>query len=331
MVRYAPAVLRARNGSPTPHLRREPRLFQINRRLASEIVLTALFRQMFFMRAPTHFRRLASFGIKAVYGPCVHELVHLLRLLRRLRVAFRDVNDFNLKFLCERRPLLTRLRFRNFFSGIFCDSQKCLFDEMRYQPRVCAVRDNCRRPRARDGQIAQNERLFAERVVGALRHGKRRVGVITGPRLNDRVQIQDSLFLAELDEVGGRNSDRDVAEEISLSNVRQDYFFVIVRRERLKNESHAEFFGDRASALVGGNDGNFLRRHREMPEEERKDALSDASKTDNQNFSVKFLLRHFIFLSLNLFSCRYYWYTAYTCDVNSIAVEFPICNSQFAK
>ena len=149
-MRDNPAVLRARYRRPTAHLRCEPRLFQINSRLASEIVLPAFFRHVLFMRAPSHFRRLASFGIKTVHGPRVDELIHLLRFLGRLRIALGDVDDFNLKFLRERRPFLARFWLHDFLAGIFCDSQKRLLNEVGNEAGICAVRDNCRRAWPRD-------------------------------------------------------------------------------------------------------------------------------------------------------------------------------------
>ena len=170
-------------------------------------------------------------------------------------------------------------------AGIGGDVEQRLLDEVRHEARIGAVRDD-RRGRARVVG-AQRQRLFAQRVVGALGVRNGGVGVAARPRLDAGVEVHRALGPAELDQRDRRHIDRHVEHEVTTADVLIELAAEIVARQRQHHEFHAIGFGDFPAAIVTGDDRDALFRDADMAQNQRQRALADAAETDEDDAAWK--------------------------------------------
>ena len=139
VVRDQEAVLRLRRRRPRAHARIGAGLQQIDRRTAAGLVLAAVRRHPFFVRAPAELGRLQAFRDEAFDRPGVDEDVHRLWLLGALGVALGDVDALDAGLLGQPRPFLARLRLLELEAEIGGDVQQRLLDEPRHHAGIGAT------------------------------------------------------------------------------------------------------------------------------------------------------------------------------------------------
>ena len=182
---------------PRAHARAGTRTVEVDGRLAAFALTTSISRKMALVAAPSEFRRLAALAHEALDRPGVDEFPRLLARMRHLRVAFRDMNHFDTEFLGKRGPGSAGIRHFSAATKAFADIEQRMLHEMRYQPRIGAVREYGRG--AVPGRIfpVQRQRRLAQRVIGTLLRRCTSVGVAPRPRLDTGINIHRALLLAE--------------------------------------------------------------------------------------------------------------------------------------
>ena len=84
-----------------------------------------------------------------------------------------------------------------------------LFDPVRDQPRIGAMRGDHRRPAVGIFR-AQCLHIFAQAVVRAMRRGHRRIGIPAEPGLDAGIEIYRAFLVAKLDQCNARNIHRKI-------------------------------------------------------------------------------------------------------------------------
>ena len=253
------------------------------------------------MASPPEFGGLRAFAGEAFHGPGVHELAHALGHVRRLRVALGDMDDLHTEIHRELRPCLPGLRRRHHVSGIARHVEERLLHEARHPARIGAMGGHD--GRAGGVIAAQFERRFTHRVVGTQgwRHGG--VGISAGPRLDTAVQVHYAAFKAELHQRDRRHVHGEVEQEISLVEPRHQDLPVVLRRQGRDLEGDAVAGSFFAPALVGGHDADLRSIDIDMPQNEGKHPLSNASEADENQFpGIPYMLvfLHFSFRNLHV-------------------------------
>ena len=115
---------------PGAHARTRPRAVQIDGAAGPGLVAPAIRREVLLVRAPAEFGGLRALADEAVDGPCVDELVHLLRDIRHLGVAFGDVHDLDAEGLRQCRPLVARPGVAGIDAGVRGDVEQRPFHQV---------------------------------------------------------------------------------------------------------------------------------------------------------------------------------------------------------
>src|SRR5579872_3134913 len=104
-------MLGLRRRRPRAHPRAGAGTGQVDRRIATELMVVAAARHRFFMRAPAQLGRLQALRNETLDRPGIDELAAWLWRIGPLRVAFRDVNAFDADALHQAAPFLPCPRF----------------------------------------------------------------------------------------------------------------------------------------------------------------------------------------------------------------------------
>ena len=184
--------------------------------------------QLFLVRAPAHFGGGRAFFAEAFDAPGVDELVHLLRLVRDLRVALAAMNHLHAELPGEMVEALRlgvvsdrlRLRLAEFLvrEGLLRNVEQCMLGEMADQPRVGAMFDHRRRPGlAPAGDHAPQIHVPpVERSLGRVLVVGSRVRI---PELDRRVHIQDAPVVAPLHDFATIDVPCQVDQEVAVGDV----------------------------------------------------------------------------------------------------------------
>jgi hypothetical protein len=114
------------------------------------------------------------------------------------------------------------------------------------------------------------------------------------PRLDAGIQVQHAALQAVLDQHRARDVHRQVEEEITLPQQWIEYLPVVVVLERVDDELDAVVRGFLPAAVVAGEDGNALRRHLDVPQDEGECALTDGTETDENQPPVELDMLFFL-------------------------------------
>src|SRR5690348_6827559 len=118
-----------------------------------------------------------------------------------------------------------------------------------------------------------------------------------GPRLDASVQVHDAALAAVLDQGEAGNVERGVEEKIAGCKLAVQNLDVVVRGQRLDAKRDAVLFSNLASPLFGGDDGDLLLGHVDVPQNQRQSALSDGAEAHDQDSALEgkvfLVIRHF--------------------------------------
>ena len=160
-------------------------------------------------------------------------------------------------------------------------------DEPRDHARVRAAARH--RRRSRTERALEVEHRLAQRVVRALGHRQRRVGVEAPPGLGDGVDIKRADLAAEPHHRRRRHLDRQVDEERAAATggqQRLQEFDVVVPGDVFPDEADRALV-EQATVLVLRVDHDHARTvEREVPLDERQHAPADGSEADHDERSV---------------------------------------------
>ena len=231
------------------------------------------------MRTPAQLGRLATLAHETIDRPGVHELALALAVTGDLGVPLGDVDRLHPQRLRQRRPTFARCRHGGFPASVAGDVQHRLLDEMGNQTRIGAVGYHRGRPASH--RPAGRQRAFPQRIVGTLRRRQGRVGIATFPGLDAGIEIQRALRLAQFRQGNGGNIDRQVEQEISVTQQRPQNLPVIFPRQGPHDMRNAEFGSDLGTTGIAGHDLDLVLRHVDMPQDQRQNPLADAAETEH--------------------------------------------------
>ena len=251
-------------------------------------------RQLLFVGAPPHFGGGRALFAEALDAPRVHELVHFLGAIGDLRVAFTAVNDLDAELAREVVELqglrvvrdLLRLRARELPLGQrpVGDVQKALLGEVADQARVGAVLEHGRRPGLLPGghHPAQVHVTPVERPLGRVLVPGPRVRV---PELHRRVEIQDAVVVAPLNDLAAVDVPGEIDEEVAGRQMFGEERVQVLRRHLLLHEVHA-LFDPRLQRRVIGlelHDRDLRRLDVDVLHEDRQRAPGHEAKAHEQD------------------------------------------------
>ena len=287
-MRHQKAVLRPRGRRPRAHARAGPRLQQIDRCAAAEVVLAAVRRQRFLVRAPAELGGLHALGDEALDRPGIDELPGRLGIAGALGVALGDVDTLDPGALREPRPVLARLRLVELEAGIARDVEHCLLDHPGHHARVGPAAAH--RGDAAAAPAAQIEQSFAQRVVRALRDRALGVGIEARPRLDDGVDVERVEILGELDQRdrGGvdRQIDHHAAARPRLEQRGQD-LTVVVLRDAEVHEPQLPLVEQVVVGIIGRDHHELRTVERDVALDQRQGSLADRAEADHHDGPVE--------------------------------------------
>ena len=203
----------SRRRRPRAHTGTGARPIQVDRASRTGLVPAAIDRKMLLVRAPPQFRGLRAFADKPIDRPGIHEFVGLLRHVGNLRVAFGDMDDLDAQRLRKRRPAGAVLRNGGLHARVLGDVQECLFDQVRNQTGIGAMRENRRRRIL--VALAQLQGIQTHGVIAARFDRHVRIRIAAGPRLDAGIEIQRAAFTRQLNERRARNIHRQIQQKIT--------------------------------------------------------------------------------------------------------------------
>src|SRR6185437_7352838 len=247
---------------PGPHARAGSRLHEVYGGHATEVVPFAGAGEVAFVRSPAHLAGLRALAHEPVDGPGVDELAGLLGHARDLGVALRDVNDLDAQLARELAPFAAGSGLAGVHLRVGGDIEQRLLDEMRYEPRVGAVREH----RGRRPRIArtQSQRFLPQSIVGAASGGDSGVGITARPGLDARVEVHRALLPAELDERDAGDLDRNVDQEVAAPEQRIEDPAVVLASEPLLDEADAVAGSLGVAAILRCDDGDAIGRYADV-------------------------------------------------------------------
>ncbi len=152
------------------------------------------------------------------------------------------------------------------------------------------------------GDVEQRQRLEPHGVVGARFEGQAPVDVATRPRFDASIQIQRAALLRKTDQRDARHVHGKIQQEIAGAEQRLERLPVILAGQGGLYKPHAVMLGFAAALVLGGDDGDAIRRYADVPQYQRQDPLADAAEADEDDPAGKFhpqiRFAHVIFFSL---------------------------------
>ena len=85
---------------------------------------------------------------------------------------------------------------------------------------------------------------------------------------------------AKPDQRDARHVDRQVQQKIARAQQRLEHLPVIFAGQRGLHEFDAELLGFGSTRILGGHDGDAIRRSADVTQDQRQDSLSDAAEAD---------------------------------------------------
>ncbi len=281
----------SRRRRPRAHTGAGARPIQVDGTARAGFVPPAVGRKMLLMRAPPQLRRLRAFADKTIDRPGIHEFVGLLRHIGNLGVAFGHVNDLDAQRLRQLRPAGAVLRNAGLHARVLGDVQERLFDQVRHQAGIGAMREDRRRRIL--VPLAQPQGLQAHGVIAARFDRHAGVRIAAGPRFNAGIQIQRAALTRQLQERHTGYIHRQIQQEIAGAEGGLQNPAVVLGRQRRLDEFHAKFLGFRVALVFGRDDGDAIRRSADVTQDQRQDTLSDAAETDHDDPAREFHM-HFV-------------------------------------
>ena len=95
------------------------------------------------------------------------------------------------------------------------------------------------------------------------------------------VEIEGTLFLAQLDQCDTRHVDRDIEQKVAATQPGFEHRAIVFPRQRRFDERYAVLGGNFIAARLGGDDGDLPRVDHEMAQQQRQDALPNAAKANH--------------------------------------------------
>ena len=242
-------------------------------------------RQRLLVRAPAQFGRLQAFGDEALDRPGVDEGAHRLRLGGALGVALGDVDALDADGLRQCRPLLPRLRVGRAVTEVGGEVEQRLLDEPGHHAGVGAAAVHRRGTSSRDLALQVEHRL-AQRVVRALRHRERRVGVETRPGLGDRVDVERTDLVGEPHHRHRGDFDREIDDErlaAALRQQRAQQRIDVVFRHLVLDEPNLALVEQAAIGVDRVDHGEAFGIVAKMPLDQRQRAPPDGAEPDHHD------------------------------------------------
>src|SRR5208283_2409777 len=166
-------------------------------------------------------------------------------------------------------------------TGVPGDVEQRLLDEVRHQAWIGAMGQHGRRS-ARCA-IAQSERLQAHDVIAARLDVELRVDVAAGPGFYAGVEVQRAALARQLYQRDARHVDGQIQQKIAGSQQRQQRLAVILARQRGLQEFDAELLCFGPPRILGGDDGDAIRRGAYVTQDQRQDPLAYAAEADEND------------------------------------------------
>ena len=293
--------------NPGGHVRVDAHARQANLASRAVGVLVGQGGELLFMRAPPHLGRRRPFLAEALDAPGVDELVHLFRPIRDLRVTLAAVNHLDAELVGQVIELLGRGMVRNLFSSgavefpirqrVPGDVQERVFGEMADEPGVGSVLEH--RGRARLGPAGHHPpEVHVPPIEGPL--GRRFVGC-TGvriPQLHGRVDVENAPVVTPLNDFDAVDVPRQIDEQVAGRNILAEQRAHVLRRDSILNERHALLDPGLEDRVIGieVHDGDALRIHLDVPQQDGQRAPCHSPKTDEQDSMRKGRLTHELLL-----------------------------------
>jgi len=206
IVGHQEAILRPEGRAPALNRYIHSRLRQVDRRLAAFSVLAGAFGHPFLVGSPPELRRLmVTLVNEPFHRPCVPKLSFLSGLVTPLGVPLSYVDPFDSQSHHEHCPVLFVFGLLlEEVAGILGQVEDGLLDEPADHSGVGSTAGD------RSGVPVVlfdfSEKSLSHSVVGALGEVLLSVRVVASPFLLDGVDVENSLFLAVLDDVAGRSA-----------------------------------------------------------------------------------------------------------------------------
>ena len=284
------AVLRPRRRAPGADAGAGAGAHQVDRAIRPELVAAALQRQRLLVRAPAQLGRLQALGDEALDRPGVDEGAHRLRLGGALGVALGDVDALDADGLGEPGPVLPAPIFQRLGVGravaqVGGEVEQRLLDEPRHHAGVGAAAVHRRGTLARVLAL-EVEHGLAQRVVRALRHGERGVGVEARPGLGDRVDVERADLVGEPHHRHRGDFDREIDDERLAATLRQQRAqqrIDVVFSHLVLDESNIALVEQAAIGVDRVDHGEALGIVAEVPLDQRQRAPPDGAEPDHHD------------------------------------------------
>ena len=178
---------------PAAHASNRSRPQQVYRCAGTKIVTAAVRWKMPLVRPPAELGRLGAFTDEPVDRPGVDEFVRLLGPIRDLRIALGDMDHLDAERLGKAGPIGAVCRNLVLQAVVPRQIDQSLFDKMRHETGIGAVRQD--RGRAAGITGTKSQCALAQRVVRACRRRQAGIGVATRPGLDASVEVKRTSFL----------------------------------------------------------------------------------------------------------------------------------------
>ena len=190
------------------------------------------------------------------------------------------MDDLDAELVRERGPSLSRRGIACIDTGIGGDVEQRLLHEVRHEAGIRAVRQH---RGWRTGKLdPEGKGFLAHGIVRPLRRRHRRVRVPAEPRFDAGIEIQRALLRAQLHQRDARDVHRQIQQEVAATDQRIEDALVVVARDRLLDEAHAELGSLSAAGVLGRHDRDAFGRNADVPQDQRQDSLADAAEPDDQ-------------------------------------------------
>lgn len=240
---------------------------------------------------PTELSWLLTLLNIALNRPSVDELLIVLDdSARCLGITLRDVDRLDIQLLSQVNPSLAGCWYSVWRVGILRNVQETLLYEVRYETWIGTVCDQ--------GSwtillklLTKLQCLLTESIVRTLGSRNIWIGVTTGPWLIAGIHVQDILLLAVLDECARRDINRQVDEEVTLTDILLEVWTVVVLSQLGSVEGDAIGGGMVALLLCVsiGDDDQLAWLHVDMAKEQWQAARADSAETEDDDLLA---LRH---------------------------------------
>ena len=247
-----------------------------------------------FMRAPTELSRRNAFLVKTLHAPRVDELADFLRPVRDLRIALGNVDDLHTEVHCQgvvgpfREGLLDRCGHRRRTSPAFtqhalADGGQRILREVRHEPRVRAVLEDCRRARRTPGCHLPTDVHMTDVEAAIARVLRLGVGVGV-PELDARVEVAHAMVVAPRKDHGAVDVPCEIEKDVTGRQVRTEEGAEVVRRDPVDHETYAsgDLVGDPVAVVHEVHDDDLIGSYH-VAQQQREGALCDRTAAEHED------------------------------------------------